>query len=200
MAKKLGTLKIKRLFMGRDSGNRGTEVTASAAELNIMDGVTATAAEINLAADGVGAVVSLTDDVDITQALHAGRICTLDKVGGLTATLPEATGTGDVYTFIVGTALTSSTYVIVTPDLVNADITGVANTFDADNANIWEIFVAKQSDGYDTITMDMTTQGGITIGFDKVVLTDIKADVWASVVTLYTPAGSEPATPFSTTN
>jgi hypothetical protein len=186
--------------MGRDSGNRGTEVTASAAELNIMDGVTATAAEINLAADGVGAVVSLTDDVDITQALHAGRICTLDKVGGLTATLPEATGTGDVYTFIVGTALTSSTYVIVTPDLVNADITGVANTFDADNANIWEIFVAKQSDGYDTITMDMTTQGGITIGFDKVVLTDIKADVWASVVTLYTPAGSEPATPFSTTN
>ena len=34
MAKKLGTLKAKRLFLGTDSGGRGTEVTSSAAELN----------------------------------------------------------------------------------------------------------------------------------------------------------------------
>jgi hypothetical protein len=47
MAKKLGTLKVKRLFLGTDSGNRGTEVTSSAAELNVMDGVTATATELN---------------------------------------------------------------------------------------------------------------------------------------------------------
>jgi hypothetical protein len=47
MAKKLGTLKTKRLFLGTDSGGRGTEVTSSAAELNIMDGVTATATDLN---------------------------------------------------------------------------------------------------------------------------------------------------------
>jgi len=47
MAKKLGTLKVKRLFLGTDSGKRGSEVTSSAAELNIMDGVTATATELN---------------------------------------------------------------------------------------------------------------------------------------------------------
>jgi len=34
MAKKLGTLKVKRFFLGTDSGKRGTEVTSSAAELN----------------------------------------------------------------------------------------------------------------------------------------------------------------------
>ena len=49
MAKKLGTLKTKRLFLGTDSGGRGTEVTSSAAELNIMDGVTSTGAEIDVA-------------------------------------------------------------------------------------------------------------------------------------------------------
>lgn len=40
---------INRFFLG------GTEVTASAAELNIMDGVTKTAAQINLLTAGVAA-------------------------------------------------------------------------------------------------------------------------------------------------
>ena len=55
MAKTYTTLKTKRLFLGVDSGGRMTEVTATADELNKLDGavldigdVTATAAEVNL--------------------------------------------------------------------------------------------------------------------------------------------------------
>jgi hypothetical protein len=43
-----GKVKASRLFIGKSSGGNTIEVTASAAELNTMDGVTATADEINV--------------------------------------------------------------------------------------------------------------------------------------------------------
>jgi hypothetical protein len=55
---KFGIGRIGRLFLGETNGQLGTEVTATAAELNIMDGVTATAAEINGAADLSGQAMS----------------------------------------------------------------------------------------------------------------------------------------------
>jgi hypothetical protein len=185
---KFGIARAGRLFLGDINGQMGAEVLATAAEIN------------KVADESAKAVVSITAaTLAITQALHAGKIMTFDKVDGIDVTMPEATGTGDVYTFILGTALTSDTITITLADTTNADLVGFCNSYDADNVNIWEIFVAKQSDSYDIITMDMTTQGGITIGFDKIVLTDIKADLFQVEATLYTPTGSEPATPFSTT-
>jgi len=55
---KIGTCRIDTLYLGTDNGGLGTQVTATPAELNIMDGVTATAAEINGAADLSGQVMS----------------------------------------------------------------------------------------------------------------------------------------------
>ncbi len=50
------------------------DVTASAAELNIMDGVTATAAEINAAADVSARIVNVTDAATYTVlAANSGR-------------------------------------------------------------------------------------------------------------------------------
>lgn len=67
------------------------EVTASAAELNILDGVTATAAEINVAADKE--VQTLTDTGAITAK---NGICLLNKAGVIAATLANPTaGTDD---------------------------------------------------------------------------------------------------------
>jgi hypothetical protein len=211
-------MKVKKLYLGSDQvksgqqNTRSTLVTATAAELNLMDGVTATTTELNLI-DGVtattaeinaacdkstAAVVSITTGtLAITQTAHAGKICVFNKNNGIDVTLPEATGTGDVYTFVVGTALTSDTITITTADTTNADITGWAEMYDADVVEVWEVYPAKQSDGFDTITMNRTTQGGISIGLDRVVLTDIKTDIWLADIRLYVPAGSNPATPFS---
>jgi hypothetical protein len=113
MAKKLGTLKIKRLFMGRDSGNRGTEVTASAAELNIMDGVTAVAGELNLLTGATvsGAQINSLDNIatQITTAWTDGANGTgtvqfvFKDASGVTLTVPSA---GLMYFSEVATGLT----------------------------------------------------------------------------------------------
>ena len=161
--------------------------------------VTATAAELNLAADlSAGAVVSLTGTVSLTQAAHAGRVCTLDAVAGFTATLPEATGTGDIYTIIVGTALTSNAYVVATADAANADIVGIAHGQDMDDDTVTN-FAGQQGDGFDLITLNMTTTGGVNVGGDKITLIDVATDVWRCDMDYMVPTGSNPSTPFSST-
>ena len=100
MAKKLGTLKAKRLFLGVDSAGQGTEVTATADELNTLDGITATAGELNSlasawvgdfttafvdGADGTG-VVTITLKTDAGGAIagaHSGIIYIADAATGL---------------------------------------------------------------------------------------------------------------------
>jgi hypothetical protein len=196
---KLGIARISELYLGDAGGQMGTLVTSTPAELNIMDGVTATAAEINEAADkSDGAVVSIAAaTLDITQALHAGKVMVFNKNNGIDVTLPEATGTGDVYTFILGLALTSDTITILTPDIVNSDMVGNVLTIDLDSATTGHWFSSVQGDGNNAITMNMTSQGGINIGADWYKLTDIAADIWAVEGEYLVPTGSNPATPFS---
>ena len=201
-----------------DGATAGTQVASKAvvADANINTGVSkvtelhigatgsetqvnATAAEINEACDkSAGAAVSLTGTVSLTQALHAGKVCTLDAVAGFTATLPEATGTGDIYTIIVGTALTSNSYVIATADAANADICGVARGQDMDDDTVTN-FAAQQGDGFDLITLNRTTTGGVNVAGDRITLIDVDTDVWRCDMDYMVPTGSNPATPFSST-
>lgn len=44
----------------------------------------------------------------VTQALHANRTVTLNRATGIAVALPAATGTGDYYTFYIGTTITST--------------------------------------------------------------------------------------------
>jgi hypothetical protein len=62
----------------------GTLITATAAELNILDGVTATATEINLL-DGVTATTGEINRLDITTvgALEANKVLTADASGNI---------------------------------------------------------------------------------------------------------------------
>ena len=168
----------------------GTNVTSTAAELSILDGVTATAAEINEAADkSAAAVVALTDDASLTQAAHAGRIVTLGSADGDTVTLPAATGTGDVYTVIVSVAVTSNNHIIQVADATDVMYGGLVGMADGGDTTVgWE--TAADSD---TITMDGSTKGGYS--GDKIVLTDIAANKW-QVEGLLKQTGTE-ATPFS---
>jgi hypothetical protein len=89
-------------------------LTSSVDELNILDGVTATAAELNAVADASGRIVNIAATetaVALTAAAHAERLVILPIItsAGLTITLPAATGTGNKYTVINNGVQTLST-------------------------------------------------------------------------------------------
>jgi len=173
----------------------GTLLTSTNAELNIMDGVTATAAEINLAADissTSGKVVTIDDGTNtlaLTQALHANKIAyTLDA--SLAITLPEATGTGDVYTVVLGIAATAVT--IVTADTSNASMRGMVNAYDFDDESTLPSYPAVAGD--DTLTLNGTATGGRI--HDNFTFVDVATDVWLVSGQMALSGGSE-VTPFS---
>jgi len=124
--------------------------------------------------------------VTITKDLHAGRIVTLNRAGGITATLPAATGTGDEYRFFVGTTFTSSGIIQVAnaTDIMQG---GVAVSTDAAGVTI---LTAATSD---TITMNGSTTGGLK--GSNVKLIDVASGLFM-VEGFLISTGSE-ATPFS---
>jgi hypothetical protein len=141
-------------------------------------------------------VVTITATDSITFAEHAGNINLLGEVGGdalVTLTLPEATGSGDIYKFIVSVVNTSN-YVIATADAANCGIYGTLNILDVDS-NAQTAYAGVAAD--DKITLNGTTTGG-QIG-DWLELTDIATDQWSVRGNLVCPAGSDVADPFSST-
>lgn len=161
--------------------------------------MTASAAEINRICDATGKVVTITANDALTQSEHANRICIVNKADGCALTLPEATGTGDVYTVIYGTVLSSNTHTITTADTTNADLVGHVLAVDLDAATTAVMYQSVQATGNDVITLNMTTQGGVNPYADYYILTDIATDVWKVEGKFIVPTGSDPASPFSST-
>lgn len=138
-------------------------------------------------------VVPLAVSTTLTAALHAGRTIVMGGAGGArTFTLPPATGSGDRYRFVVG-AVNTSNYLIKVADGTDT-FDGVWVTIDTDTTGAMVAFMAGASD--DTITMNGTTTGGVSIG-DFVEVEDIAANQWA-LRAIVSCSGS-PATPFSNT-
>lgn len=139
-------------------------------------------------------LVSLTATTAITRKAHANRKMLITGSGAAAAmTLPEATGTGDVYTFIMGQVNTSGT-TIVNADTSNCSYHGKINTLDVDGTAATAYFTVTAG-GTDTVTLNGTTTGG-QIG-DFVTFTDIATDQWAVAGEVRVPAGSNIANPFS---
>jgi len=184
-----GISKVTALHIGA-SGSE-TEVTSTATELNLLDGALATAAEINRAADLTGRVVAITATGAVTEVLHEGRELYVTGTAANTQTLPEATGSGARYRFVIGEVNTNGT-VIVVADTTNANFIGSVNILDLD---------LTAQGGYgapancDTITLNGTTTGG-ALG-DTIELVDVATDVWMVFGQLQVPTGSNIATPFS---
>jgi parallel beta-helix repeat protein len=153
----------------------------------------------NTTANWAGANQLVTTHVatgSITQLAHEDRINLLGEVGGdalVTLTLPEATGSGAVFKFIVSVVNTSS-YVIATADAANCGIYGTLNILDVDS-NAQTAYAGVATD--DKITLNGTTTGG-QIG-DWIEFTDIATDQWSVRGNLVCPAGSSVADPFSST-
>ena len=95
----------------------GTNVSATAAELNILDGVTATASELNIM-DGV---TSTTAELNILDGVTA-TAAELNVLDGITAVVGELNAL-DIGSTAVGTAVASKAVILDS----NKDYTGIRN-------------------------------------------------------------------------
>jgi hypothetical protein len=129
-----------------------------------------------------------TNTLALTAKLHAHRkLLVLDAT--LAITLPEATGTGNVYTIIQGIAATSST--IVTADTANCGFHGFIMGSDTDAAGNYNWIATGAQD---TITFNGTSTGGKL--YDWIRVTDVATDAWLLEGNIKQSGGSE-ATPLS---
>lgn len=140
--------------------------------------------------------VAITANTTLSAATHGNKTIVVNKVDGLTVTLPAATGSGVKYRLIIGTTMTSNSFVVAVADatdymrgqaIFSNDSDGSASSFETANTGT----LATESD---TLTMNRTTTGIATIG-DQVDLEDFMTDVWR--VTAYAQASGTEATPFS---
>jgi hypothetical protein len=139
-----------------------------------------------LQSDQVANVTSAT--VTITSADHEGKIITLNRAGGITATLPAASGTGARYRFVVGTTFTGNGIIQV----ANSNDTMCGNAIVLQDGGDTMVGFEAGSTA-DTITLNGTTTGGLKGAEVEVV--DIAANLF--FVRIVTAATGTEATPFS---
>lgn len=121
-----------------------------------------------------------------TADAHAGGVVVLNLAAAQTVTLPAATGSGAIFTFILGIDATGDHIIQVTGDDTMAGVAYLGN--DAAGASCF--YTSATSD---TITLDGSTTGGLKGA--RVECIDILADTWA-VMVMSEASGTE-ATPFS---
>jgi hypothetical protein len=133
-----------------------------------------------------GIVTVTTATVAITDDAHVGQRVVFNRAAGVTATLPEATGSGNRYEFIGAIDATGDQIIQVTGNDTMAGVAYLGN----DSAGASCFYTADTSD---TITLNGDTKGGLK-GW-RVICDDIAADTW-SVLVMSEASGTE-ATPFS---
>lgn len=155
--------------------------------------VTSTAGFIGSLTGGVTAapVTCTASTLAVTAVLHAGRTITLNRAAGIAVTLPAATGTGNIYRFVMVAAVTSNTTTIKVANATDI-MTGNAYVV-SDGAAAVLGYTTGASD--DTITLDGSTKGGLK--GDLFVITDVATNVFH--VQAMTAATGTEATPFSAT-
>jgi len=159
--------------------------------------VTATAAELNAAADisAGAAVAALGDTLTVTAALHAGKVIAFGKTDGTEVTLPAATGTGNVYTFVIAVAATSSANMIKVANVTDVMNGSLNIQADDDADGTLKCWMAEVDD--DTMSFaGAATTGGIVGG--RITCIDYAAGFWSCTAFTISSGGSE-ATPFSAT-
>ena len=140
-----------------------------------------------------GAVSALGDTLTATAALHAGKIVAFGKTDGTEVTLPAATGTGDVYTFVIAVTATSSGNIIKVANATDVMDGSLNIQQDTDSDGTLKCWMAEVGD--DTMTFaGAATTGGIVGGY--ITCTDYKSGFWSCQAWTISGGGSE-ATPFS---
>lgn len=142
------------------------------------------------ARSGQSRLSTLTASTTITQEQHDGKTLLMGAAGAaLSFTLPAAVGSGAKFKFMVSVVNTSN-YVIQVANGTDTMDGSILSCNDSDaTVSGWETAATS-----DTITLNGTTTGGVSIG-DWVELQDIAAGQY-SVTGITTSSGTE-ATPFS---
>ena len=150
-----------------------------------------------LTGDVIGAVIA-TPPIAVTGAtltctrdVHAGRMNVINAAAGCAITLPNATGTGSVYRFMIGTTITSNSTTIKVNNATDV-MSGRAYVI-SDGAAAVLGYATGSTD--DTITLNGTSLGGYA--GDVIEITDAIAGTF--LVELHTKATGTEATPFSAT-
>ena len=118
---------------------------------------------------------------------YNGFLIPLNRAGGMTVTLPAATGSQAVYRFVVGTTFTSNGIIQV------ANATDTMNGLASVGGGTGNVFSTLPAS--DTITMNGSTTGGLAGSYIELV--DVAAGDW--VVRAALVGSGTPATPFSAT-
>lgn len=136
-----------------------TSLVTTAAELNLLSGLLATAAEINRTAKpSTRAVAAGAATLTVTQTLHDGKTILLDQATGTAVTLPAMTGSGSRFRFAVTVAKSGGSDVITA---TGAHLFGgVFFNTDTGAATLFTAVAAANAGGSTVFTMNGTTQGG----------------------------------------
>lgn len=139
-------------------------------------------------------VRTLTAATTCNKADNAGRTNRFDLATGFTVTLPASTGSGAIYRFVVGTTLTSGTYVVKVANGTDVFVGGVSINDIGDSAAATADFFPTASTS-DTYTMTQSIGGGKQ--GDWVEFEDIKAGFF--LIRGNQQGVTDPTTPFSAT-
>lgn len=131
-----------------------------------------------VAASVTAATLAVTSD-------YNGQLIPLNRAGGMTVTLPAATGSQAVYRFVVGTTFTSNGIIQV------ANATDTMNGLASVGGGTASVFGTLPAS--DTITMNGSTTGGLAGSYIELI--DAAAGDW--IVRAALVGSGSPATPFS---
>lgn len=140
--------------------------------------------------DALSRVVALTGTASITFAAHEGKDLYITGTSAATYTMPEPTGGGARYRFIMGQVNSNATIFTFT-DKVNTNFIGHFNMLDADGS-----VAVSAVNGDHNISLDGNGTTGGALG-DIIELTDVATDVWHVQGSLFVLAGQAAATPFN---
>lgn len=142
---------------------------------------------------GYTTAIAAGSALTMDQALHAGCTISLDTAAGSTVTLPASTGEGAIYRFRVSVLATSNSHII---KVANASDAMEGLIFSMDDTGAAAVAFAAVAGTSDTITLNRTTTGSVTIG-EWIEITDIATNRF-HVKGLVSNTGT-PATQFSAT-
>ena len=121
-------------------------------------------------------IVTETAAFTFSPERHGGKITLLSLLAGFVATLPAAIGSGIKYRVHVGIVLTSGSYVVQVANSSD-NMEGSVVLIDTDSVDNAATGFVTTSNTSDTITLDATIVGGLTIG-DWFELVDVAVNVW----------------------
>ena len=139
--------------------------------------------------------ITVTANLTLDPEQHAGRIVIVNKADGAAITLPNATGTGHVYTILIDTTISSNSTTIKVAPSTDEEMRGVLLGRDTDAEGATG-YTWGADDNDDTITLNGAATGGKK--GDKIILTDAATGQWDVEGFIQQSGGSE-ATPFSAT-